>query len=53
MLVSVKRISVAERRARLGVRHHFGVHATTVTDAARGVVCLHAIRFPPLWYGGW
>jgi ribosomal protein S25 len=40
----VNRITVAERRARLAVRHHVASEArvSTVVQAARDVVCLHA-----------
>jgi hypothetical protein len=42
--VTVKRISIQERRARLGVRHHLAPSAVAPTPAAaaRGVVALHA-----------
>jgi Winged helix DNA-binding domain len=39
--MTVRRITVAERRARLGVRHHLAVKAGTAVEAARGVVGLH------------
>jgi hypothetical protein len=39
--MAVIRITVAERRARLGVRHHLAVKADTALEAARGVVALH------------
>lgn len=35
-------ISTAQRRARLGVRHHLAAPAATVEDAVAGVVALHA-----------
>jgi hypothetical protein len=40
----MNRITVAERRARLAVRHHIALpeRVTTVLQAARDVVCLHA-----------
>jgi hypothetical protein len=40
----MKQITVAERRARLAVRHHVAPsqRVSTVLDATRGVVCLHA-----------
>jgi Winged helix DNA-binding domain len=36
-----RRITVAERRARIGVRHHLAAPAPTALDAARGLVALH------------
>jgi hypothetical protein len=43
-VTAVRRIDADERRARLGVRHHLAATApaATPTDAARGVVALHA-----------
>jgi hypothetical protein len=40
----VKTIGIDERRARLGIRHHLAATAvaSTVAEAARGVVALHA-----------
>jgi len=40
----VRRVDVTERRARLARNHHLapGAQAEAVTDAARGLVCLHA-----------
>ncbi|GAB3141951.1 winged helix DNA-binding domain-containing protein [Amycolatopsis stemonae] len=35
-------ISIEQRRARLGVRHHLAAPAATVADAVAGVVALHA-----------
>ncbi|MFJ7216652.1 winged helix DNA-binding domain-containing protein [Amycolatopsis sp. NPDC098790] len=35
-------ITTAQRRARLGVRHHLAAPAATITDAVTGVVALHA-----------
>lgn len=37
----MRRITVAERRARLGVRHHLAVRAGTALEAARALVALH------------
>lgn len=48
-------IDVAERRARLAVRHHVA-HETrvdTVVDAARGVVCLHATDPATVYLSAW
>lgn len=44
MAVARRRITVEERRARLGVRHRLapGHRAADVVEAARSVVCLHA-----------
>jgi hypothetical protein len=36
------KLSAAQRRARLGVRHHLAAPAATVEDAVAGVVALHA-----------
>ena len=36
------KIGIAQRRARLGLRHHLSAPAATVEDAAAGVVALHA-----------
>jgi hypothetical protein len=36
------KISTAQRRARLGTRHHLAAPAATVEDAVAGVVALHA-----------
>ncbi|HEX8804458.1 MAG TPA: winged helix DNA-binding domain-containing protein [Acidimicrobiales bacterium] len=43
-MTAVRRVSLAERRARLGRRHHLapGAGAADVTAAARGLVGLHA-----------
>ncbi len=38
----MRRIGIDERRARLGVRHHLAVTASTPVEAARGVVALHS-----------
>ena len=38
----MRKISLAERRARLGVRHRLAVKAATPKEAADGVVALHA-----------
>jgi hypothetical protein len=38
----VRRIEIAERRARLGVRHRLATPAATPAQAARAVVALHA-----------
>jgi hypothetical protein len=40
----MRRIEIAERRARIGVRHHLAAkaRASTVVDAAEGVVALHS-----------
>jgi hypothetical protein len=38
----IARISNAQRRARLGARHHLAAPAATVEDAVRGPVVLHA-----------
>jgi hypothetical protein len=40
-VVTVRRIGVAQRRARLGARHHLAVPAGTITEAAENLVALH------------
>jgi hypothetical protein len=39
--MTVRRITVAERRARLGVRHRLAVRAGSALDVARALVALH------------
>jgi hypothetical protein len=38
---AIRPVSVAERRARLAVRHHLGTRAATVADAAADIIGLH------------
>ena len=37
----IRRVSVAERRARLAVRHHLAERARTVTEAVADIIALH------------
>jgi Winged helix DNA-binding domain len=39
--MTVRQITTAERRARLGVRHHLAASANTAQEVARGLVALH------------
>lgn len=54
-LPGVRPISIAERRARLGVRHHVAPAARvdSVVEAARGVVCLHATDPATVYLSAW
>ncbi|MEV6902721.1 winged helix DNA-binding domain-containing protein [Amycolatopsis sp. NPDC051372] len=47
------KISLAQRRARLGVRHHLAVPAATVEEAAAGVVALHATDPASVFLAAW
>src|SRR5918992_224399 len=51
----MQRISVVERRARLAVRHHVAPaeRVTTIVEAARGVVCLHATDPSTVYLSAW
>jgi hypothetical protein len=48
-------IGVAERRARLAVRHHVAraERASTVSEVVRGVVCLHATDPSTVYLSAW
>lgn len=48
-------IGVAERRARLAVRHHVAPaeRASTVSEVVRGVVCLHATDPSTVYLSAW
>ncbi|QYN17640.1 winged helix DNA-binding domain-containing protein [Amycolatopsis sp. DSM 110486] len=47
------KISLAQRRARLGVRHHLAAPAATVEEAAGGVVALHATDPASVFLAAW
>ncbi|MGW4489323.1 winged helix DNA-binding domain-containing protein [Amycolatopsis sp. NPDC004368] len=47
------KISLAQRRARLGVRHHLAAPAATVEQAAAGVVALHATDPASVFLAAW
>ncbi|MEW2504394.1 winged helix DNA-binding domain-containing protein [Amycolatopsis sp. NPDC047767] len=47
------KISLAQRRARLGVRHHLAAPAATVEEAAAGVVALHATDPASVFFAAW
>jgi hypothetical protein len=51
----MRRIDSAERRARIGVRHHLASAHRVVdpVDAARGVVCLHATDPATVYMSAW
>jgi hypothetical protein len=50
-----KRIGIAERRARLAIRHHLAPAARVggAVEAARGVVCLHATDPASVYLSSW
>ena len=54
-MAALKRIDVAERRARLAIRHHVAPAARVrqVLDAARGVVCLHGTDPSTVYLSVW
>ncbi|QRP43785.1 winged helix DNA-binding domain-containing protein [Amycolatopsis sp. FDAARGOS 1241] len=47
------KISLAQRRARLGVRHRLATPSATVEDAAAGVVALHATDPASVYLAAW
>jgi hypothetical protein len=51
----MNRISIAERRARLAVRHHIapGERVESMADVVRGVVCLHATDPSTVYLSSW
>ncbi|MBB1159460.1 winged helix DNA-binding domain-containing protein [Amycolatopsis dendrobii] len=46
-------MTLAQRRARLGVRHHLAARATTVEEAVDGVVALHATDPASVYLSVW
>src|SRR4051812_1991327 len=49
----VVKMTLAQRRARLGVRHHLAARATTVEEAVDGVVALHATDPASVYLSAW
>lgn len=47
------KMTLAQRRARLGVRHHLAARATTVEEAVDGVVALHATDPASVYLSVW
>ena len=50
---AIRPVSVAERRARLAVRHHLGTRAATVTDAATDIIGLHGTDPASVYLAAW
>ncbi|MFB9930807.1 DNA glycosylase AlkZ-like family protein [Amycolatopsis halotolerans] len=46
-------MTLAQRRARLGVRHHLAARTTTVEEAVDGVVALHATDPASVYLSSW
>ncbi|MFE3175686.1 winged helix DNA-binding domain-containing protein [Amycolatopsis sp. NPDC059090] len=46
-------MTLAQRRARLGVRHHLAARTTTVEEAVDGVVALHATDPASVYLSAW
>ena len=46
-------VSVAERRARLAVRHHLAVRARTVTEAVADIIALHGTDPASVYLSAW
>ncbi len=49
----IRRVSVAERRARLAVRHHLAEHARTVTCAVTDIIALHGTDPASVYLSAW
>ena len=49
----IRRVSVAERRARLAVRHHLAERARTVTDAVTDIIALHGTDPASVYLSAW
>jgi hypothetical protein len=50
---AIRPVSVAERRARLAVRHHLGAPAATVADAAADLIGLHGTDPASVYLAAW
>jgi hypothetical protein len=50
---AIRPVSVAERRARLAVRHHLGARAATVADAAADIIGLHGTDPASVYLAAW
>ena len=49
----IRQVSVAERRARLAVRHHLAERARTVTDAVTDIIALHGTDPASVYLSAW
>ena len=49
----IRLVSVAERRARLAVRHHLAERAPTVTDAVTDIIALHGTDPASVYLSAW
>ena len=49
----IRPVSVAERRARLAVRHHLAERARTVTDAVADIIALHGTDPASVYLSAW
>jgi hypothetical protein len=49
----IRRVSVAERRARLAVRHHLAERARTVTEAVTDIIALHGTDPASVYLSAW
>src|SRR5271165_3617635 len=53
MGIVIRPVTVAERRARLAVRHHLAAPARTVTDAVADIVALHGTDPASVYLSAW